>query len=198
MAIHDIWLLNLKALVAMEGGGRKGIRTVADTTGLSEEYVYQLISEKPNKDGARREVGKRAAKIISAKFAQGRPDGWFDIPQNLGENFPPNSPNSASNQAVALANSVQAAINVVAPAQLKANEIDPLRILRMMYEETPDKFKKQALHAALLAWSPWMDASTAPTNVVQSELDAVASTSAEPREEPEVNKMPVRQETGQV
>lgn len=60
MAIHDIWLLNLKALVAMEGGGRKGIRTVADTTGLSEEYVYQLISEKPNKDGARREVGKRA------------------------------------------------------------------------------------------------------------------------------------------
>jgi len=39
---------------------------------------------------------------------------------------------------------------------------DPFAILRMMYEETPVSHRKAALHAALLAFSPYMDPRTAP------------------------------------
>lgn len=81
MAIHDVWLHNLKALVDAEGGGdrRKGLRVVADVAGLSEEYIYQLIEGKPKKDGAPRQVGKMAAKKIALSFANGRPESWFDV-----------------------------------------------------------------------------------------------------------------------
>ncbi len=82
MAIQDIWLANLKALVAIEGNGekRKGLRQVADVSGLSEEYIYQLVEGKPKKNGDPREVGKAAAKKIALAFANGRPDSWFDSP----------------------------------------------------------------------------------------------------------------------
>lgn len=99
MAIHDTWLSNLKTLVTIEGGGRKGIRAVADVAGLSEEYVYQLVAEKPNKDGGRREVGKAAASKIEAAFSNGRADGWFNHPIQTGTTLPavyqPNQPNAA-------------------------------------------------------------------------------------------------------
>ncbi len=97
MAIHDIWLNNLKALVETEGGGdrRKGLRAVADLAGISEEYVYQLVEGKPKKDGAPRQVGKVAAKKIAIAFANGRPESWFDTASghvnaaNLYDDLPP-------------------------------------------------------------------------------------------------------------
>lgn len=44
MAIQDIWKENLKALVRAEGGGRSGLRTVASTAHISEEYLYQIVT----------------------------------------------------------------------------------------------------------------------------------------------------------
>ncbi|MDO9277148.1 MAG: hypothetical protein Q7U05_01115 [Polaromonas sp.] len=78
MAIEDIWLSNLKALVTREGGGRRGLRAVADRAGLSEEYVYQLVAGKPKKDGTPRGVGKTAATKIARAFAEDGPESWFD------------------------------------------------------------------------------------------------------------------------
>lgn len=78
MAIQDIWLRNLKALVKQEGGDRKGWRSVASASGLSEEYIYQLDQGKLKKNGNPREVGKIAAQKIAKAFADGRPESWFD------------------------------------------------------------------------------------------------------------------------
>ncbi len=78
MAIQDIWLTNLKALVEKEGGGRKGVRSVADISGLNEEYIHQLATDKPTKSGKVRYPGKEAADKIAAGFANGRPLSWFD------------------------------------------------------------------------------------------------------------------------
>ena len=84
MAIEDIWLSNLKALVTREGGGRRGLRAVADRAGLSEEYVYQLVVGKPKKDGTPRGVGKTAATKIARAFAEDGPESWFDAaPEEL-------------------------------------------------------------------------------------------------------------------
>ena len=80
MDIESTWLANLRVLVASEGGGRVGYRSVSEAAGLSEEYIYQLCEGKPKKDGAPRQVGKRAAKKIATAFANGRSDGWFDLP----------------------------------------------------------------------------------------------------------------------
>lgn len=78
MAIQDVWLRNLKKLVEQEGNGRAGLRTVATLSGLSEEYIYQLVEGKPKKNGEPREVGKVAARKIAAAFADGRRPDWFD------------------------------------------------------------------------------------------------------------------------
>lgn len=88
MAIQDVWFSNLLDLVKREGGGRKGIRAVADVAGLSEEYVYQLVEKKPNKHGLARSIGKGAATKIARAFAQGRGEDWFDTPGgSAGKNW---------------------------------------------------------------------------------------------------------------
>lgn len=116
MAIHDVWLHNLRSLVDAEGDGdkRKGLRSVADLSGLSEEYIYQLIEGKPKKDGAPRQVGKVAAKKIASAFANGRPESWFDAmcatPNSLssGANPPPQiNERRASYRAVSLEAAVE-------------------------------------------------------------------------------------------
>ena len=83
MSAQDNWLAHLKALVDREAPGdkkRPGIRAVATRAGLSEEYVYQLYADKPNKDGSPRKVGLDAAKAIARAFADGRDPSWFDVP----------------------------------------------------------------------------------------------------------------------
>lgn len=81
MAIHDIWLANLKDLVKAEGKGnqRRGLRAVADVAGLSEEYLYQLVEGKLKKNGEPRQVGPDAAEKISKGFREGRDENWFDV-----------------------------------------------------------------------------------------------------------------------
>jgi len=96
MAIEDIWLCNLKALVTKEGGGRRGLRAVADSAGLSEEYVYQLVEGKPKKDGTPRGVGKTAATKIARAFADGGPEGWFDTAEFEQTATPANEPSRSS------------------------------------------------------------------------------------------------------
>ena len=82
MGIQDYWHANLVALVQAEGAGdeRRGYQAVAERTGLSEEYIYQLVKKKPRSDGKPREVGKAAARKIEQAYAAGRPTGWFDRP----------------------------------------------------------------------------------------------------------------------
>ena len=93
MAIQDIWKENLKALVHAEGGGRSGLRTVASTAHISEEYLYQIVTGKLRQSGKPSELGKAAAKKIAVAFANGRPDGWFDVPLT---NTPDNNSNTHS------------------------------------------------------------------------------------------------------
>lgn len=83
MRIEEIWLSNLKVLVQQLGHGdkRSGYRNISDATGLSEEYIYQLVEGKPKKDGSLRQVGKTAArKIANSRLGLGKPFGWFDNP----------------------------------------------------------------------------------------------------------------------
>lgn len=85
MAIEDVWLHNLRALVQQEqaahhGNIRAGYRAVADRSTLSVEYVYQLATGQPKKGGAPRQVGKDAAKKLAKAYADGRPDDWFNVP----------------------------------------------------------------------------------------------------------------------
>lgn len=79
--VQDNWLANLRALVDSHAEGadkRPGFRLVAQTAGLSEEYIYQLYEAKPKADGSPRLVGPRAAKSLARAFANGRPHDWFD------------------------------------------------------------------------------------------------------------------------
>ena len=105
MAIQDVWFANLKTLVENEGGGRRGIRAVADLSGLSEEYVYQLVEKKPNNKGIPREIGKEAAGKIARAFAQGREINWFDQDHDTAPK------QSKQNSSQALVNQAQSAIN---------------------------------------------------------------------------------------
>lgn len=115
MAIQDVWFSNLKALVEIEGGGRRGIRAVADLSGLSEEYVYQLVSKKPNSKGIPREIGKEAAGKISKAFANGKSESWFDTPQEAGiSNRRKNLQDSDKNQDVTQVSHAQDTINNIA------------------------------------------------------------------------------------
>lgn len=83
MAIEDTWLRNLTLLVDRLGKGKRrdGYREVAEIARLSEEYIYQLVEQKPKKDGSLPVVGKRVANRIRAAFANGRPESWFDEEQ---------------------------------------------------------------------------------------------------------------------
>ncbi len=80
MTIQNTWLLNLLALVEAEGGGRRGIRAVADASGLAEEYVYQLVERKVSARGKPHNIGKVAAQKIARAFAGGRDEAWFNNP----------------------------------------------------------------------------------------------------------------------
>ncbi len=82
MAIHDIWLDNLTRLVMQEGNGiqRPGLRAVSAMSGVSEEYIYQLITRKTNKDGSQKQFGKALARKIDTAYAKERGEGWFDKP----------------------------------------------------------------------------------------------------------------------
>lgn len=83
MAIEDTWLRNLTLLVDQLGKGKRrdGYREVAEIARLSEEYIYQLVEQKPKKDGSLPVVGKRVANKIRSAFANGRPESWFDEEQ---------------------------------------------------------------------------------------------------------------------
>ncbi|MDP2367658.1 hypothetical protein [Rhodoferax sp.] len=77
-AIQDVWRRHLEALVEQEGKGRRGLRAVADLSGVSEEYLYQIITGKLRSNGKPAEIGKSTARKIALAFAQGRPEDWFD------------------------------------------------------------------------------------------------------------------------
>jgi transcriptional regulator with XRE-family HTH domain len=54
----------------------KGRHRVAELSGLSEQYIYQIISGKPMQSGQKRSIGK----LARGKLTQAFPD-WLD-PQN--------------------------------------------------------------------------------------------------------------------
>jgi hypothetical protein len=67
---------------------REGYRAVADATGLTYDYVYQVYTGKSGKKG----LGAKAAKKISEVFGVGKPAGWMDQPldaENLDAEFEP-------------------------------------------------------------------------------------------------------------
>jgi len=77
MAAEENRLANFRSIVdkeAQEAGGklRLGYRAVAATTGLNEEYVYQLYK------GRKTNISSAAAKTIARAYSNGRPSGWFD------------------------------------------------------------------------------------------------------------------------
>jgi len=79
MAAEENRLAHLRALVEAEaqaagGNLRAGYRAIATATGLKEEYIYQLYK------GIKPTVGKGAAVAISRAYANGRDDGWMDLP----------------------------------------------------------------------------------------------------------------------
>lgn len=87
MGVQENWLANLRSLVEAHSHGgdtRAGLRTVSAAAGLSEEYVYQLYTGKPNADGSPRNVGTRAAKAIARAFGDGREPNWFDESPSAG------------------------------------------------------------------------------------------------------------------
>lgn len=86
MSVEDNWLAHLKELVRREGGGRDGYRAVANKSGLSEEYVYQLCNAKPHADGSPKNPGKSAARRLAKAYANGRSIEWIDQP--LGASSP--------------------------------------------------------------------------------------------------------------
>ena len=112
MAIQDIWFSNLKTLIKAEGGGRRGIRAVADASGLSEEYIYQLAEKKPNSKGVPREIGKDAARKIAIAFALGRDESWFDANTQSGGIAPLYT--GGANQPLAPVEPAQAATKTIA------------------------------------------------------------------------------------
>lgn len=95
MSVQDNWLANLRHLVDTEAPGqdkRPGFRAVAQRSGLSEEYVYQLYSAKPKADGSPRTVGPKAARALARAFADGRPMDWIDMPVRTQPGGPPPPP----------------------------------------------------------------------------------------------------------
>lgn len=173
MAIQDVWFSNLKALIESEGGGRRGIRAVADATGLSEEYVYQLAEKKQNSKGIAREVGKSAAKKISDAFANGRPDGWFDAITATATLTAPSptlvATGSAQNHALAPVQQALPATNNVASLDVTLGEltaylaqVEPSRresVVTLMASlvRTPDDDGLRAALTALLTPSGFAD-----------------------------------------
>ena len=119
MAIQDVWFSNLKALIQNEGGGRRGIRAVADASGLSEEYVYQLAEKKLNSKGVPREIGKDAANKIAISFANGRNIDWFDELQKPDAISPDNKPNQGPAQSAP----AQGAININSNQVMQAKDV---------------------------------------------------------------------------
>jgi len=77
MAAEENRIKNLREIVDVEAtnaGGklRLGYRAVATSTGLDEEYVYQLYK------GIKKSMGRDAARTISRAYAKGRSINWFD------------------------------------------------------------------------------------------------------------------------
>lgn len=60
---------------------REGYRAVADASGVTYDYIYQLYNEKSGKKG----LGASALKKISAAFGEGKPDNWMDLPLDDAE-----------------------------------------------------------------------------------------------------------------
>lgn len=79
MAAEDNRIAHLRLLVdelAAEAGGklRAAYRAIATSTGLDEEYIYQLYK------GVKKTLGPDAAKAIARAYANGRPLNWIDLP----------------------------------------------------------------------------------------------------------------------
>lgn len=126
MAIEDIWMSNLIHLVTTCGGGdkRRGYREVAETAGLSEEYIYQLVEGKLDKNGKQRTVGKRAAKKIAEAFANGRTLDWFDFEVRVEQ---PTSVPALVSQQVVLPVTLEQALEVVVLALQNTDELSRLQ-----------------------------------------------------------------------
>jgi hypothetical protein len=78
MTVEDNRIAHLRAIVeaeakAADGRLRSGYRAVATATGLGEEYIYQLYTDK------RKKVGSDAARAISRAYRRGRSEDWFDF-----------------------------------------------------------------------------------------------------------------------
>lgn len=79
MAAENNRISHLRLLVdelAAEAGGklRAAYRAIATSTGLDEEYIYQLYK------GVKKTLGPDAAKAIARAYANGRPMNWIDLP----------------------------------------------------------------------------------------------------------------------
>ncbi len=168
MAIQDVWFANLKTLIEKEGGGRRGIRAVADLSGLSEEYVYQLATKKPNKKGVPREIGKEAAGKISKAFAQDKTENWFDTLVFSPEKNRDSLNNSALNNPLALINQAQTAINDVASLEQSLeglahylaglHEADKVEAMKMIagLADNPDRHAKIAAGIKGMVGAPFV------------------------------------------
>ena len=74
--MDDDLITKLKALCGrLSDNALEGRQRVAESTGLSEQYLYQVITGKPMANGSRRSLGKIARGKISRAF----PD-WLDVP----------------------------------------------------------------------------------------------------------------------
>ena len=71
---EDLLIANLKTLCQrFSADPLQGRYEVARQTGLSEQYLYQIISGRPMANGKLRSVGARARKTITEKFPN-----WLD------------------------------------------------------------------------------------------------------------------------
>lgn len=129
MAIQDVWIENLKALVQQEGGGRPGLRKVSDISGVNVEYLHQLVTGKPDKHGNPRQMGSSVAKKLSIAYADDRPIDWFDYRQ--------------TSAAMASAQSTLSA-SATAPVERAAGATDSIamsaecQVLCRMFQTLPD------------------------------------------------------------
>lgn len=145
MAVEDTWLLNLKALVEAEGGGRKGIRIVADIADLSEEYVYQLVSGKPNAQGVPRSVGKGAANKIAKGFANGRSLNWFDLPYTVSASDPFKKPEPEKRSNLTLRATIDRLGDLLAQADEKTRQSVAQLLLQYAQDPTSGERIAQAI-----------------------------------------------------
>lgn len=88
--------------------------------------------------------------------------------EKLGENFPPNSPNSASNMPLAQVGRAQAAINVV------ANEAQAVDIISAAMDMMTDAQRKE-MSAKLAAWALAPDSAKLKKSVSESLTSATKS-----------------------